>query len=131
MKKLALIQLLLVALIFVSCNGQETSNNSGVEIKKKYYESGALEFEVTLENGVFHGPSKKYYESGKLMNLVQFQNGVRIGESIIYYETGPVMIKENYNEKGEHDGVYQEFHENKQKALNGTFKDGEREGEWL
>ena len=41
------------------------------EVKKEYYESGALKSEYTVKNGKPKGPAKEYEESGELKKEIQ------------------------------------------------------------
>ena len=58
-----------------------TQNNAidNVEVKKSYYESGALWYETPYVNGKMHGIVKHYYESGALWYETPYVNGMRHG----------------------------------------------------
>jgi len=58
-----------------------TQNNTidTVEVKKEYYESGALLSETPHVNGESHGIRKHYYLSGALRRETPYVNGKRHG----------------------------------------------------
>jgi antitoxin component YwqK of YwqJK toxin-antitoxin module len=58
------------------------------EVRKEYYESGALKKEVTFKNGKKEGLAKKYYESGVLRLSILYKNGKPEGFYTIYDESG-------------------------------------------
>ena len=67
-----------------------TQDNSidNVEVKKGYYKSGALWWEVPYVNGEKHGIRKWYYESGALKVETPYVNGEKHGIVKWYYESG-------------------------------------------
>ena len=46
-----------------------------VEVRKRYYKSGALWWETPYVNGMQHGIAKIYYESGALRREIPYVNG--------------------------------------------------------
>jgi antitoxin component YwqK of YwqJK toxin-antitoxin module len=50
-----------------------------VEVKKSYYESGALEREIPYVNGKMQGIVKWYYTSGALLWEIPYVNGNKHG----------------------------------------------------
>lgn len=69
---------------------------SYAEVKKAYYESGALKAEFNYENGKKHGLTKVYYESGALEAEANFENGKRHGLSKYYSEDEKLIMRKNY-----------------------------------
>ena len=57
------------------------------EVRKEYYENGALKAEITFKKDKAEGPAKEYYESGKLKN-----SGT--------YKKGELINVKRYNEQG-------------------------------
>ena len=62
---------------------QDNSIDS-VEVKRSYYESGALRCEAPQVNGNMHGMIKEYYPSGALWVETPFVNGYKHGISKEY-----------------------------------------------
>ena len=67
-----------------------TQNNTidNVEVKKHYYESGALWYEIPYKKGRKHGIEKWYYSSGALQFETPYLNGDIHGIEKLYYESG-------------------------------------------
>ena len=65
-------------------------------IKKVYYESGQLKYEVPYVHGKRDGISKGYYESGKLMAEIPYEKGEIHGTLKGYYESGQLAKEELY-----------------------------------
>ena len=64
---------------------QANSNaDDRIEIRKGYYTSGALWWEIPYVNGKVHGIGKTYYESGALMREIPYVNGNAHGISKTY-----------------------------------------------
>ena len=57
-----------------------------VEVRKTYYDSGALRYEIPYVNGDIHGVGKRYYESGAICFETPFVNGQRHGIAKCYDE---------------------------------------------
>jgi antitoxin component YwqK of YwqJK toxin-antitoxin module len=51
------------------------SSNTFAEVRKSYYESGALHTEWNFKNGKLEGLAKTYYESGTIKSEGVFKNG--------------------------------------------------------
>ena len=58
------------------------------DIKKEYYENGALKFEVQFQNGKINGSHKEFYESGVLKTLSYADNDIFSDTIIGYYDNG-------------------------------------------
>ena len=56
------------------------SFNSFAEVRKIYYESGALKVESNYKNDKQEGLSKLYNESGLLINRKNYKNDKLVGE---------------------------------------------------
>ena len=72
------------------------SFNSFAEVKKIYYESGALKSESNIENGKLEGLMKSYYESGATKTEWNHKNGKLEGLAKYYSESGLLIKRENY-----------------------------------
>ena len=72
-----------------------TQNNSidEVEIRKTYYESGALWLEIPYVDGYKHGIEKEYYESGVLACETPHVNGTIQGIARVYYMSGAICYE--------------------------------------
>ena len=53
----------------------QANSKDEVEIRKSYYESGALQYETPYVNGEKHGIAKWYYRSGALLWVTPYVNG--------------------------------------------------------
>jgi antitoxin component YwqK of YwqJK toxin-antitoxin module len=50
-----------------------------VEVKRFYYDSGALQYEIPCVEGKKHGIEKEYYPSGALWYETPYVNGEKYG----------------------------------------------------
>ena len=93
-----------------------TQDNSTVkvkiEVKKEYYESGALEVEIPYVNGKMHGISRGYYESGALKYETPYVNGAKHGIGKGYHETGALWIEIPYK-NGKMHGIEKKYNSEK------------------
>jgi len=64
-----------------------------VEVRKEYYASGALWWEIPLVNGNKHGIAKYYYKSGTINWVIPYVNGNRHGIEKNYYESGAICYE--------------------------------------
>lgn len=104
-----------------SVNGKQ-----GPEIRKAYYESGALKKEAAYENGVQEGTTKLYYENGKLDAESNFESGKLSGLTKFYHENGELKTESNYK-NGELCGLTK-YYENGRLASETNYKNGKEEG---
>lgn len=102
-----------LSLIIIACNSGDKSGKAGKEkltIQKKYNQSGQLIAEVSLKNGVKHGPTTNYYENGKIHSVVNFVEGKQEGETIWYYENGkPYQVTPFVN--GQENGLQKKYYQ--------------------
>ena len=79
-----------------------TQNNAidNVEVKKSYYESGALWYETSYVDGDIHGIEKLYYESGALEWEIPYVNGEIHGIVRSYEEDKSSIVSLALYEKG-------------------------------
>jgi antitoxin component YwqK of YwqJK toxin-antitoxin module len=65
--------------------------------------------EITMKDGVKHGPTTNYYESGKIQSVINFENGQQQGESVWYYEDGkPYQVTQYIN--GKIEGIQKKYY---------------------
>ena len=91
-----------------------TQNNSvdKVKVKKNYYKSGALWWEIPYVNGKMHGIEKWYYESGALMAEIPYVDGKRHGIAKWYYASGALQIETPYV-RGKMHGIVKSYEADK------------------
>ena len=70
------------------------------EVRKAYYESGALKNEVNFKNDVEEGLFKIYYESGELESAYTIKNGEIEGPYKEYDESGKLKGQYTYKNGG-------------------------------
>lgn len=90
---------------------RKDSLNFGIFIE--YYESGTINIECVFDNGKLNGPFKLYYNSGQLQRDGYFYNDLPVGEHRFYEMDGTITKKGNYNEQGEHDGIWELYYDGK------------------
>ena len=102
-----------LSLILFACNSVDKPGKTGKEkltIQKKFNQSGRVIAEVSLKNGVKHGPTTNYYENGKIHSVVNFVEGKQEGETIWYYENGrPYQVTPFIN--GEENGTQKKYYQ--------------------
>jgi len=108
-----LIALVFLSLIIIACNSVDKPGRLGKEkltIQKKFNQSGKLIAEVSLKDGVKHGPTTNYYENGKVHSVVNFEDGKQEGETIWYYENGkPYQVTPFIN--GQEHGLQKKYYQ--------------------
>ena len=67
-----------------------------VEIRKRYYKSGALWWETPYVNGKKHGIEKFFYRSGTLERVTPYVNGKKHGTDEWFYESGALWVEIPY-----------------------------------
>ena len=65
-------------------------------IKKEYYESGALLHEYSVRDGRKHGPYRRYYESGALRMSATYRDGFMEGPEEEFFENGRLQVRRVY-----------------------------------
>lgn len=63
-----------------------------------YYESGMLQMEGPLENGLRSGEWISYFPDGKVQSSGFFKEGARVGKAKVYYENGHLWMDGYYND---------------------------------
>ena len=59
---------LCLAMIF-NCQQEKNKSESFVEVFKKYYNTGELEYKVSMKDSLLHGVSTRFYKDGTVKNL--------------------------------------------------------------
>ncbi|QSE98378.1 toxin-antitoxin system YwqK family antitoxin [Fulvivirga lutea] len=108
--------LLLVALLFSSCDMFESNKKKGGKkikdgVVKQYRANNVLKNEITYKDGVRHGVAKTYYEDGTLRQKIDYKMGKKHGEAITYYENGNVYQSTPYVENKIH-GIRKKYRQN-------------------
>lgn len=128
------ITLFAILLIVFGCGDDsvkvEPIKGSEKKVLKDFYPNGSLKSEVIVKDDMYDGEAKQYYENGALANKATFKNDVRVGVNLVYYRTGILKLKENYNEKGELEGVFEEYFENEKIKVTGSYSQNNRTGIW-
>lgn len=98
--------LLLMFILCMSCLTFAEDN-----VKKQFYDTGELECEIQVKNGVYNGSYACYYKSGALMDEGTFVNGIQEGKRQLYYESGEIKQTDTFkNDKL--NGITQTFYKN-------------------
>jgi uncharacterized protein len=126
-------------------------------ITKSYiFKSGIIVGQGIIdESGLKQGPWKEFYESGELYGEGLYKDGKRQESWIFYYKDGKQEQTGNYNAAGKPEGVWKwyyesgnlkrresmsnglsngpikEFSDSGVVLVNGSFVDGEEDGEWF
>ena len=101
-----------------------TQNNSidNVEVKRSYYESGALRCEAPQVNGNMHGIIKEYYPSGALWVETPFVDGYMHGIARHYFESGALGREVPYVNGKKH-GIEKKYNSEKSNIISLTLYD--------
>ncbi|MDO7570346.1 MAG: hypothetical protein MUR17_07045 [Flavobacteriaceae bacterium] len=67
------------------------------EVKKEYFESGALKFEKNFKNKVQHGKTVFYFENGNRRIERNFKEGKMHGKEFWYFQNGQIGWEQNYD----------------------------------
>ena len=94
------------------------------------YESGKLEKEGMIENGLQEGEWREYYENGELKSFQNMKNGKREGTYFEYYENGNQMLEIDYKQD-KMDGLFKRYHENGHIEIEGKMVNSLKEGKFL
>jgi antitoxin component YwqK of YwqJK toxin-antitoxin module len=71
-------------------------NGQNKFIKKTFYQSGKIKFEVPYEDDKINGTGKEYYENGKIKDITEFKDGEFNGVRKYYYSSGQLWIEQIY-----------------------------------
>lgn len=121
--------LIILALVFSGCGSGSKDGSGGKEkitIQKKYDRAGRVVSEVSIKNGLKHGPTRNYYESGKLHSVVHYEEGKQHGESVWYYENGkPYQVTPYIN--GKRNGIQKKYYQSGKLMAEIPFVNGEQQ----
>jgi len=99
---------------------EEVFKSEGIrEVRRHYFQSGKIEKEIYLKDGIRHGVTKRYYENGELEKKRMYNNGRLVdahGQGITgteerYDENGTLIEREVFKD-GYRDGVRQIYYKN-------------------
>ena len=93
-----------------------------VEVRKEYYESGALWVETPYVDGNKHGIEKRYYESGALDWEVPYVDGKKHGIERVYYPSGALREETPYA-NGKRHGIAKTYDEDEANIVCLTYYD--------
>jgi len=109
-RNILFITIIAVAIMSDGCNFTGKRGKDKITIQKRYSQTGKLVSEISVKNGVKHGPTKNYYEDGKLHSVVNYKEGKQHGESVWYYENGkPYQVTQYIN--GERRGIQKKYYQ--------------------
>jgi hypothetical protein len=118
----------ILAVLVIGCNSGDRPGRFSKEktdIQKIYSRSGVLISEISMKDGVKHGPSTNYYESGKVQSVINFENGKQQGESTWYYENGkPYQVTQYVN--GEAEGIQKKYYKSGRLLAEIPFRNGKQ-----
>jgi len=97
-----------------------------ITVQKKYDRAGRVVSEVSVKDGLKHGPTRNYYENGKLHSIVNYEEGKQHGESVWYYENGkPYQVTIFVN--GKQEGIQKKYYQSGELMAEIPFSNGEQQ----
>lgn len=121
--------LIILALVSGGCNSggkDDRIRKEKTTIQKKYDRAGRVVSEVSIKDGLKHGPTRNYYESGKLHSIVHYNEGKLHGESVWYYENGqPYQVTPYIN--GKRNGIQKKYYQSGKLMAEVPFIKGEQQ----
>jgi len=105
----------------------QRNSTDKVEIRKTYYESGALCDEIPYVNGKRHGIKKCYYASGALWDESPYVNGKKHGIVKSYYESGALRDETPFVNGNIH-GIAKSYYESGDLKQEAPYVNGKRHG---
>jgi hypothetical protein len=111
---------------------QETPLKNGLEngVVKEYYKNGAIKIEATFKDGKQDGPSVFYFPNGTVERRTFFLNGIQTDTLKIYYENGKIR-EISVIEKGLKNGPFKYFDERGELMEEGSLEKNLKTGNWL
>ena len=121
-----LVGLCILSLLAIACNSGDKSGGARKEkitIRKKFSTTGVLVSEISMKDGIRHGPTKNFYENGKIQSLINYEEGKQQGESIWYYENGkPYQVTQYVN--GQEQGIQKKYYQSGRMLAEVPFRNG-------
>lgn len=90
--------ILLISLIFFSCNNKKVNTSSELEEDIKYYKSGNVKSLGYKLNGQFHGSFMEYFPDGNLKLEVYYKNGKQDSIQKVFFENGNIKQTVNFKD---------------------------------
>jgi len=100
----------------------ENGVQNGKEIR--YARNGQKSFEVNVVDGSADGVYNTYHVNGQISETGNMDNGLSVGQWQNFDDKGKLISTYNYNEKGELDGEYIVY-EDEKKQIEYTYRNGE------
>lgn len=97
---------------------------------KEYYRSGELKAEGSYKDNLKIGTWKYYYIDGELEQIGGYRRGLADGLWTWYYPNGEVWREEEYL-MGREDGLSVEYSDSGTVLAKGNYVDGFRDGQWF
>ena len=104
------------------------------QIKREYYPTGDLKYEVFVIDGKYEGHYKEYFQSqdnnkSQLQVIYNYVNGEKNGPYKLYYEDGQLLeISNCFNNKV--NGEFKKYHKNGKLWIDTQYIDDKRYGEY-
>jgi len=93
------------------------------EVKREYYNSGELRYEVIVINDIKNGLYKEYFENGQLAEMHTYIDNKLNGEYESYYRNGKLSCKCTYIDD-KLNGEYKSYCDNGKLFCTCTYIDG-------
>ena len=130
-------------------------SNGEPEGPQTLYDKGIRRSEMYIRNGRKEGPYMVFYANGAIDSAGIYQNDIKVGTWLKYYENGNMQFSTEYSQEGKKEGReryfnsegaimaeyiyrnnvpegrYTEYFKGGGIAVEGQFKNGLREGDWL
>jgi uncharacterized protein len=130
----------------------EYTLKQGTGTQKRWLDDGPLYSEVTLKQGVPHGPTKIFDRNGTIVvaanlydgkldgkHVVGAKSSLRIEEMFVrgtrrgarkIWQFSSLLIDEAYDNQGRHDGTYTVWRDRTKIRVQGDYEHGKRVGTW-
>jgi hypothetical protein len=121
-----IIILSLISGVYISGCKDGKGGKEKITVQKKYNKTGKVVSEISVKDGLKHGPTRNYYEDGKLHSVVNYEEGKQHGESIWYYENGKPYQVTPYV-LGKQNGIQKKYYESGKLMAEIPYRDGEQQ----
>lgn len=111
---------------FISGCKDGKSGEDKITIQKEYDRAGRVISEISVKDGMKHGPTRNYYEDGKLHSVINYEEGKRHGELVWYYENGKQYQVTAYIH-GKQNGIQKKYYESGKLMAEIPYRDGEQQ----
>lgn len=87
------------------------TTETGIEIRKSFYDSGQLKADAQIINDQRHGVAHNYYKDGAVHTKMHYENGVKSGLATWFYPNGKTYRTTPYR-MGKIHGVQKKYYKN-------------------